>query len=621
MQRRHSATNGFRAEPKQQQQQQPKRGGSAGVRRAVVQDTPQDEVSFYTQRLSEMGAQHAKLEREYQQRLAANRRAIRQLHDENTHLRTIRASAGDVTETEMEQLEQRKFLAVRRLNRLTHQLEKVQRNIGDAEATQRLNEDSVFTPPREAVAGSRSVALRIQKLEKRLDKMLAEQQCIATVKGGYAEILQQLQEEGINREARVLALQRDVDARHQEYARLVQMYNNATADYQRVEEELRNFTDSFHQVRRMKDKALTERREHVERALRETRRLEQLEVELRQEMEDEQQRIEEAETEQQTLRQRRQRSLSALERLLVTQPKQEEQEDGCALSFGGTPEDEERVRAYEEAFRNMMHATGASTLDELVTKYELEYATRLQLQEQERGEQQHLDALREEVRRLKEEVERHTYCGAGPTPASACLREELVTCIDDASRQREDAVEKSAALQQVLAEVMRRVDVLADSVAGYRMDVRVPPTEPENLVTHLQLLEQKIMSLADEAVSRGGPSVAPNAMGAVLPPGNTRVKLPHSTASNANNISKSPDGASCSSDGGSFGIIPTGDSAGPNASVCSSVSDEKEAVRTSDRAAALLDIDEPLGREQIKRLAAVVLRREARRQQREEKRV
>ncbi|ORC86912.1 uncharacterized protein TM35_000252080 [Trypanosoma theileri] len=645
MQRRHSASPSVRPEGKAKLTT---RASSARVKRAVVQEAPQDDVAYYTQRLKELAAQHAKLELEYQRKLAANRRAIRQMHDENTHLRTIRAGGGDVTETEMEHLEQRRFVAVRRLNRMVHQIEKMEEDIRKEENEHKLSrehEEQLQSPLREAISGSQSVALRIQKLEKQLDTTLSEQQCVLCIKKNYEEMLEQLRAEGISREARVFAMEADLNARHKDYGRLVVMYKNANSDYQYVRDQLHKFTESFLKSRSLKDKALAERREHVEQLLRETQRLEQREVDLQHEIEYEQQRMDEVQTERHAVRQRRQRSVSVMERIALSMEQQENGGmDNSFNSLGDSPENEERVRAYEVAFRNMMQATESSSLDELTTKYELEYATRLQLQEQIRVDKIHYEKLRAEVQELKNGVQQRRHCGLGLAPITPALRDELLLSIEDAERKRDEAMGTSAQLQQLLAEVMRRVDVLAAALVVYHPEVHFPPTQPNNLVTHLQLLREKLFSLADETVGHDTDETEVVPAMVTVPASNTRVHLtPHAHATSTSAVlPPSPDmltaagdildadggrissgrrssSSSSSSSHGSYGIVPSGESTERSLSVSSSPSHEEEAAKSGGRAIALLDLDEPLGREQIKRLAAVVVRREVRRRQREER--
>ncbi|EKF26486.1 hypothetical protein MOQ_009817 [Trypanosoma cruzi marinkellei] len=254
MRRPQSVLDGPKSEVKSKQQK--KRGGSAGVRRAVFPDVPKDEVELYTERLRELATQQAQLEREFQQRSTANRRAIRRMHDENTHLRTIRAGSSDVTAVELDQLEQCKFIELRRLNRLTHQLEKLEEKFRENEVARRLREEANKTPPLEAVTGNRSVVLRIQKLEKQLDKMLTEQQCVRSIRGMYEKVLEELREEGAGRESSVAVMEHDIETRRREYAKLVLMYNNVNADHQIAKDALQKFKDKFEQGRRMKTKPL-----------------------------------------------------------------------------------------------------------------------------------------------------------------------------------------------------------------------------------------------------------------------------------------------------------------------------------------------------------------------------
>ncbi|RNF18209.1 uncharacterized protein Tco025E_04594 [Trypanosoma conorhini] len=606
--------------------QPPRRVATAGGRHAVLQDASQDEVAFYAQRLAEIAAQHAKLEREFQQRGTANRRGIRKMHDENTHLRTIRAGTSDVTAAELDQLEQCKFVERRRLNRLTHQLEKLQDGIREAEELRRLDAAFRSAPSLEAVSGNRSVVLRIQKLEKLLDEMMSEQQCINNIRNMYTKLLEELREEEAGRESRVAVMEREIDTRQRQYEKLVVMFHNVTADHQVAQAALEEFKDKFQKTRRLKDKALGERRQRVEQALKETQELELREVKLQQGIEEEQQRIEDAETERQVILHRRKRAVSVAERLSTAQPDSHWQggdNDGLLQTIGGSPEDEERLRAYEESLRKMMRVTESSTVDELVTNFELEYAARLQLQNQLREEKENLEQLSAEVQRLKEAEAKEKLCGVGQPPVSSCLREELLTCIAEASKKREEAMQEGMGLQRLFAELLRRVDVLAAATAMYRPEVRVPPTTADKLQTNLRIIGRKILSLADEAVSCDNGPISTESMLVVVPSSNTRIALPPpgaagSTLDGGSNAVVS--GGASEPGTSSDGIVPSSEPLEIRSSICSSVSSGEEDSQSCDRGVTLNDNEDPLTRDQIKRLAAVVLRREARRRQHEKRR-
>ncbi|ESL08670.1 hypothetical protein TRSC58_03624 [Trypanosoma rangeli SC58] len=605
--------------------QRPKRGGSAGARRAVFQDVSQDEWTFYSQRLKEVAAQQVMLEREFQQRSIANRRAIRKMHDENTHLRTIRAGTKDVTAAELEQLEQRKFVERRRLNRLTHQLEKLDKGIKEAEESRRLDNVSRSALPPESVSGNRSVVLRIQKLEKQLDKLLSEQKCINNIGDLYAQVLAEMKAEESGRESRVAVMENEIETRHRQYEKLVVMYHNAVADHQVAQTALEEFKNKFQRTRKLKDKALGERRQRAEQALKETQELELWEVKLQQEIEVEHERIEDAETERQTLLHRQKCSMSVIERLCSVRPDsnlQKAEPNDLLHTISGSPEDEERIRAYEESVRKMMRVTESSTVDELVTKFEVEHTARLQLQDQVRDEKDKLEQLSREVQRLKEVEAKERLCGVGQPLVTSYLRDELATCIEEAAAKRDKAMEGNKELQNIFAEFLRRVDVLAAAIVMYRPEVHVPPTTAENHQTNLRVIGQKILSLADEAVGHGSEMLSMDPTLVMVPTGNTRIALPPSrTASPVLD-----DGSNVLASGGvselgvsSYGIVPSNKPLDILSSYCPSASSDEEVAKESDRGVALNDNEEPLTRAQIKRLAAVVVRREARLRQHEKR--
>lgn len=629
MRRLRSASQRPTADSKsQQRQQQAKRGGSAAApRRAIVSEPQDDEMLFYTQRLKEIAIQQAKLEREYQQRFVINRRLIRQMHDENTHLRTIRSITSDVTAAELEQLEKYKFLEIRRLNRLTHQLEKIEGELKFAEETNVSNNNISSELPRDSVSGNCSVALRIKKLEKQLDQTLFNQRRVVEIRKVYVGVLEELQEKANQRGSPVEMLERDIEARRRDYAKLVLMYNNALSDYRYARQKLRKFGETFQQARQLKDKALAERREKVERALRETQRLELREEELQQEIGEEQQRTEETLAAREAHARRRRMSLGVVERLAMAPSEWiSSRQDAKYAALGRElPGDEERLQAYDNSFRKMIHATESSSINDLMTKIEVEYASRLQLKNEIREEEFLLEQLRLDVENIKEKTQQRLLCGVPKPLVTPSLIEDLAIFLENETHKRDAARQRSAHLQEIFLEVTQRVDVLAKCIESYRKNVSLPPTQEDNLMTNMQLLEQKILSLADDVVRRGETQNGVISMLVVLPESNTRVKLPNTIASspvcaqNAN-PARVAGGVSTTLDDSTCGILPSTSLGDFDVSVLSDSSDSLDVIKDGSLAMSLLDNNEPLTREQIKRLATVVVRREARQRQREERR-
>ncbi|RHW70914.1 hypothetical protein DPX39_080045800 [Trypanosoma brucei equiperdum] len=567
------------------------------------------------------------------------------MHDENTHLRSIRACGKNVTDRELELLDRRKYATIRRLNRLTHQVRKIEEGIRRNEEERVTNERELSEAAKDgAVSGSKSVALRIHRLEKFLDQTLGHQRFVARINDGYRELLKELVEDSIGRDARTRALEQHLDIRHQEYARLVTLYHNATSQYENVQRDLKSFDSSFQQARHLKDKALADRRLRVETALRQTQGLEQRQVELQQEIDEELQRIEEAEIEKQLVLQRRRRTILPPDRNSVVagtsdynQRAELSDRIANALLASGSAKDEERMRAFEKSFVKMMRVTEAESLDDLVNKFSQEQALREQLQKQYRDEQKRLEDLQNEVARLKKKVKDHEVTYVHPAPVTFCMKSELDSYVTDASCKRDSALGELTTLERILAEVVQHTDVLAEQVSLYKPEVVVPRTKIENVVTNLQLLGAKILSLADETVDRTSTAPCVASIHVNLPSSNTRVKLcsikeqaktaTPTTSTPVTNNPPSPetdgscffDKGSCFTDSVTNGIVPIGGGKLGISTVSSDSGEHEDDTEEGRRSMALLDNDEPLGREQIKRLAAVVLRREERRRLREER--
>nr|CCC92193.1 conserved hypothetical protein [Trypanosoma congolense IL3000] len=625
--------------------QQSKQRDPVGSRHALAAETPRSEAELYVQRINEISAQRTKVVRDFQQKIASNRARVRMMHEENTHLRSIRAGGKDVTARELELLDKRKYTAIRRLNRLSHQVRKIEEGIQTAEEVRANNEKELSLLTREGTAtGCKSVALRIQRLENFLDRILGHQRFVARINESYNELLQELLKDSVGRDTRTRFLEQSVGVRHQDYARLVVLYHNATSLHEKAQGDLRRFDQFFQQSRKLKDKALAERRNYVEAALRQTQRQELRYVELQQEIDEELQRLEEIEVEKQVMHQRRQRSLSATERLQSCISTADGKLSSRAndrlnnvLLVTGSAKDEERMRTLETSFTRMMRVTEAQTLEDLFLKFKKEQGLREQLKLQSEKEQERYEEIHEEVKRLRKKVKEHGIRHVHCTPMTSCMRSELEGYIKEAMYKRDLALEKVTEMEHTVAEVLKNTDVLGEQVSCYRPEVQISQTQIENLITNLEVLQVKIVSLADDTVGQNPTTPCVGSMYVKIPGTNTRIKRFPSrpkvdknkapttlTPLENHNNSEACDSCllgteSCLTDSLVNGIVPV-DAAKFGASVVSSDSGDDEMDSEEGKGAiALLDNDEPLGREQIKRLAALVLRREDRRKLREDR--
>ncbi|CAG9570080.1 conserved hypothetical protein [Leishmania major strain Friedlin] len=535
----------------------PRRASAASFRKNTS-----SEVASICQQLHDALQQQSRLEVQRQQQLVQYRRRLRTLCDDNATLRNIihagerrrrdaeaAAAAGlvmptgarahngapnepaTVTEAEVEALSQRIYLARQRRNKVLHEI-KADEAALDAEAKSQeslMEQAQIALDPAKLLMGAnRPVYLRMMRLEQLVDKVLSKQRIAGVVLANYRHHLGVLSTEAAQYDAQQTLLEREYADRHRDHLKLLQLYDTARAAYSTAVEALQVVQRSASRMRTAKEKALQQKRREVDKGLVATQQQERRVVDRQQQLEEETQMLEAAENTKAQLEQQRMNSRAALTVLRVTSASRE---DGTGEPSTGT---DERVAAYEVAFRGMMRVAKVSTLDALVEAYQAEIEQQYRLQNDLTYVREAQEALVQEVQHLRERVKQTKYCvgaatrlatesavfdaasaivGTAPSPL---MERELHTFVREEKESLAMYVGANEANQALVMEVAERVNHLAELVADYRADVRVPSIQctaalaksSSSLPLHVAVLAQKLLALAADAAGEAdlGPS-------------------------------------------------------------------------------------------------------------------
>ncbi|CAC9458491.1 hypothetical_protein_-_conserved [Leishmania infantum] len=521
------------------------------------------EMASICQQLHDALQQQSRLELQRQQQLVQYRRQLRTLCDDNATLRNIiqagerrkrdaevAAAAGlvmptgarahtngapnepaTVTEAEMEALSQRINLARRRRNKVLHEI-KVDEAALDAEAKlqESLAEQAqiALDPAKLLMGANRPVYLRIMRLEQLINKVLSKQRVAGVVLANYRHHLGILSTEAAQYDAQQTLLEKEYADRHRDHLKLLQLYDTARAAYATAVEVLQVVQRNASRMCTAKEKALQQKRREVDKDLVATQQQERRAVDWQQQLEEETQMLESAENTKAQLEQQRMNSHAALTVLQVTSASRE---DGTGEPSTGT---DERVAAYEVAFRDMMRVAKVNTLDALVEAYQAEIEQQYRLQNNLTYVREAQGALEQELQHLRERVKQTKYCvgaatrlatestvfdaasaivGTAPSPL---MERELQTFVREEKESLAIHVGANEANQALVMEVAERVNHLAELVADYRADVRVPwiqctaalAKRSSTLPLHVAVLAQKLLALAADAAGEAdlGPS-------------------------------------------------------------------------------------------------------------------
>lgn len=532
------------------------------------------EVASISQQLHDALQQQSHLEVQRQQQLVQYRRQLRTLCDDNAILRNIiqtgerrrrdveaAAAAGivaatgarghsngapnepaTVTEAEVEALSQRIHLAHQRCNKVLHEL-KVDETAFDAEAKKQeaLAEQAqiMLDPAKLLMGANRSVYLRMMRLEQFINKVLSKQRVAGVVLANYRHHLGILSAEAAQYDAHQTLLETEYADRHRDYLKLLQLYDTARGAYTTAVEALQAVQRNASRMRNAKEKALQQKRREVGKDLVATQRQERRVVDLQQQLEEENQMLEAAENTKAQLEYQRMNSRAALTVLRVTTASQE---DGIGESSTGT---DERVAAYEVAFRDMMRVAKVNTLDALIEVYQAEIEQQYRLQNGLTYLREAQAALEQDVQHLRERVKQTKYCvGVATrlrtgsttldavsaivgTAPSTLMERELRMFVREEKESLAAHVGANEANQALVMEVAERVNHLAELVADYRADVQVPSIErtaalakpSSTLPLHVAVLAQKLLALAADAAGEADPGPSSTLSSPVKDPG------------------------------------------------------------------------------------------------------
>ncbi|KAJ9457523.1 Outer dynein arm protein 1 [Diplonema papillatum] len=449
-----------------------------------------------------------------QQQLKSMKEAVNSLRKENKELKkSLRAVQdekkaekenipGSMQDKEIRQIDGRIMQVRKQLDQAKHenetkssQLNRIKEGLRDVDL---IKPDVLDLDP--------GLARKIRMLENRLDKSMIKYNEAQAIRKTYEQIVKRLKEERIGFDNQLAAIERTLKAKDHDYQELLAMSHDANHANAISKAELAQFRAAYEEERRQKDIELSERKAAVQRRIDQTQKLE-----------------------------RKEKLLKARETEDAA-PKQEEERPKQQV-IEPAPEEQERLKQYEEAFAKIKDATGVADVQEVIQKFITQEDTHRNLVEMKERSQEKIDTLTVEKANMRAKLEELKYSGSGQL-GSRRIVDEFETHLTEARHQCEKNRLKYERAAKLLINVKAGIEHLGEKLSDYKVkgeperDEKMLQREAkdESIVTVMELCHRKLQNLADEvgsSLSEADALQPYNAM-AVLPNTNRRIKLPAS---------------------------------------------------------------------------------------------
>eukprot|EP01065_Artemidia_motanka_P045443 TRINITY_DN6683_c0_g1_i1.p1 TRINITY_DN6683_c0_g1~~TRINITY_DN6683_c0_g1_i1.p1 ORF type:complete len:528 (+),score=215.62 TRINITY_DN6683_c0_g1_i1:60-1643(+) len=450
-----------------------------------------------------------------QNQLKANKEVVNQLRKENKELkkqllaikeekdREKDTTPGSLQDRELALLDHKINAARRSLDTLRHESQlrraDVERCRSCLRDIEKIRPDVLDLDP--------GLARKIRMLENRLDKSMIKFNEAQAIRKTYEQIVKRLKEERIGFDNQLAAIERTLKAKDHDYQELLNMSHDANHANAISKAELGQFRAAYEEDRRQKDLELSERKAMVQKRIDQTQKLEKKEKQLKAKEQE------------------------------ATAPKQEEEKPKMAAAEPA-PEEQEKLREYEDYFVKIKEATGVQDGDVgvVIEKFISQEDTHRNLAEMKETAERKIESLNQEKAQLKMQLDEIKYSGSAQL-GSRRIVDEFEAHLADARHQCEKNRAKYERAARVLINVKAGIEHLADKLQNFKRNDRLgdpsdevrPPMGDDSVVKVMEYCEKKLQQLADEV----GPTIsgeveAPTDMPVDLPSTNRRIKLPTS---------------------------------------------------------------------------------------------
>eukprot|EP00746_Dinoflagellata_sp_MGD_P160943 gnl/MRDRNA2_/MRDRNA2_87917_c0_seq1.p1 gnl/MRDRNA2_/MRDRNA2_87917_c0~~gnl/MRDRNA2_/MRDRNA2_87917_c0_seq1.p1 ORF type:complete len:533 (+),score=183.12 gnl/MRDRNA2_/MRDRNA2_87917_c0_seq1:93-1691(+) len=436
--------------------------------------TPEEQLEDLQRRFQLLEGERKATYETAQLNIRQNKEIIRQMKEENKSLRQsiaqIRNEAPKSTEKQVEEKMADMNVALKKLDQVKMEVQKKKEFLTELDDKCRELGSNSAIPSTEA-----SPSLRhIRVLENRLDKAMIKYNEAQSIRKTYEQIVKRLKEERVGFDNQLHAIERTLKAKERDYEELLLLSHDAYHAKEMAQAELHRFEQGVMEERNQRDKEVQEKKVLVQQRVEMNQRLEQRERMLKQ---------------QQDLDRAGELALKTTSAMA---------ELAAGMSHTEAEEERQRMQDYEEAFRRIKEATGVSDVNEVIQKFLTQEDTAHNLMNLSKENQNKIDQLTEERRKLRAQVEDLKFSGGGNIGRKQVV-DDFETHLTEATAKFERNRGKYERIAMVLINMKAGINHIADKLKNIKLDgesnIEMSDETVEEVLSQCELKLSKLLSL------------------------------------------------------------------------------------------------------------------------------
>mmetsp|Transcript_24512 Transcript_24512/g.54552 ORF Transcript_24512/g.54552 Transcript_24512/m.54552 type:complete len:532 (+) Transcript_24512:51-1646(+) len=401
-----------------------------------------------------------------------NKEIIKQMKEENKAIRSQIAQIRDEKPQSTEQQLAERMSEVQGLQRKLDQLraENMKKKLHMDELDCKYNELSMDAKLPKTQDSAQMRQIRV--LENRLDKAMIKYNEAQSIRKTYEAIMKRLKDERIGFDNQLAAIERTLKAKERDYEELLLLSHDAYHAKEMAQAELHRFEQGVMEERNQRDKEVQEKKALVHQRVEMNQRLEQREKMLKKQQE--------------------------LERQSERQLKEVAATSDFAAGVSGdfSLDEKQKLQDYEDAFNRIHEATGVCDVNEVIQKFLTQEDTRKNLTNLTKENQAKIDALTEERRKLRLQVDDLKFSSGGTVGRRQAI-DDYEKHLVEASEKFERNKAKFERMAKMLIDMKSGIGHLSEKLVPVKLDGEGPIEMSDDTVEEvLQQCELKLSKLA-----------------------------------------------------------------------------------------------------------------------------
>ena len=440
---------------------------------------PRGNVASTEEKLDEMQSRYQVLEAEKRSNLEVsaaqirnNKETIRKLTDDNNKLR------ADITKTSVStrKLHDPTEEAIRlkaKLNAIASENARKEQLLSELKAQWKLIGGSVKQSAEQLEEKER----KLRVVENRIDKAMIKLNEAQSIKKTYEGILSRLRDERVGFDQQLRDLENQLESKKKDLEELILLSHDATHAKEMAQAELHKFEQAVLEERNQRDREVMEKKMLVQQRLEMNQRMEKLAQEHAAAA-----------------------ANAAKAAAPATQEKSQPTVNQSKEAENELAQINKQIEEYEEAYSKIREITGVSDVNEIIQKYVTQRETNANLSRQAQEQQNKLDALEEEYKSVKAQLDDAKYSSSNANRRRSAI-ENMESLIFDSEQRLDRARARFDKLSGILVDINTGVSHLHAKLGDVKLDNHATTLTSSTAVTDdtledvLNVCEQKIAKL------------------------------------------------------------------------------------------------------------------------------